>query len=187
MTMYLRLQITGPDSVTYTFDLHGGNEVFPLVASSGSYTVTVFENVEGTQYATVLSQVISVSITDEFGPYLYPNQYVNFTADSLAVKEGSSLAYYCSSDTEVVESVYNYIISNFKYDYDKAKNVKIGYAGEEYHAWISTYIKDKGWINGIIEFDGTSWNMLDPTFASTSDSPKKFIAQKSDYITKYVY
>ena len=123
----VKLQITGPDSVTYTFDLHGGNEVFPLVASSGSYTVTVFENVEGTQYATVLSQVFSVSITDEFGPYLYPNQYVNFTADSLAVKEGSSLAYYCSSDTEVVESVYNYIISNFKYDYDKAKNVKSGY------------------------------------------------------------
>ena len=60
-------------------------------------------------------------------------------------------------------------------------------SGEEYHAWISTYIKDKGWINGIIEFDGTSWNMLDPTFASTSDSPKKFIAQKNDYITKYVY
>ena len=57
----VKLQITGPDSVTYTFDLHGGNEVFPLVASSGSYTVTVFENVEGTQYATVLSQVISVS------------------------------------------------------------------------------------------------------------------------------
>ena len=65
--------------------------------------------------------------------------------------------------------------------------LEVGYAGEEYHAWISTYIKDKGWINGIIEFDGTSWNMLDPTFASTSDSPKKFIAQKSDYITKYVY
>lgn len=43
----VKLQITGPDSVTYTFDLHGGNEVFPLVASSGSYTVTVFENVEG--------------------------------------------------------------------------------------------------------------------------------------------
>ena len=101
--------------------------MFPLVASSGSYTVTVFENVEGTQYATVLSQVISVSITVEFGPYLYPNQYVNFTADSLAVKEGSSLAYYCSSDTEDVDSEYNYIITNFKYDYDKAKNVKSGY------------------------------------------------------------
>ena len=43
----VKLQITGPDSVTYTFDLHGGNEVFPLVASSGSYTVTVFEMLRG--------------------------------------------------------------------------------------------------------------------------------------------
>ena len=28
--------------------------------------------------------------------------------------------------------------------------LEVGYAGEEYHAWVSTYIKDKGWINGII-------------------------------------
>lgn len=222
----VKLQITGPDSITYTFDLHGGQEVFPLVAQNGSYNVSVYENVEGTQYASILSQNIQVSITDEFGPYLYPNQYVNFTADSLAVQKGSELAYYCSSDTEVVESVYNYIISNFKYDYDKAASVKsgylpdidkvfkentgicfdyasvmatmlrtqaiptrleVGYVGEEYHAWISTYIKDVGWINGIIEFNGSTWNLLDPTFASTSDSPKDFIAKDSDYITKYVY
>ena len=222
----VKLQITGPDSITYTFDLHGGSEVFPLVAQSGSYNVSVFENVEGTQYASILSQNIQVSITDEFGPYLYPNQYVNFNADSLAVKKGSELAYYCSSDTEVVESVYNYIITNFKYDYDKAASVKsgylpdidkvfkentgicfdyasvmatmlrtqaiptrleVGYVGEEYHAWISTYIKDVGWINGIIEFDGSTWNLLDPPFASTSDSPKDFVAKDSDYITKYVY
>ena len=222
----VKLQITGPDNVTYTFDLHGGAEVFPLSAQSGTYNVSVYENVEGTQYASVLSQTIQVSITDEFGAFLYPNQFVNFTASSLAVQNGSELAYYCNNDTEVVESVYNYIISNFKYDYDKAKNVKsgyipdidevftektgicfdyasvmaamlrsqsiptrleVGYAGDEYHAWISTYIRDKGWINGIIEFNGTDWNMLDPTFASTSSSPKDFIAKDSDYIVKYIY
>ena len=201
-------------------------EVFPLVADSGSYTVAIYENVEGTQYASVLSQDIQVSVTDEFGPYLYPNQYVNFNADSLAVAKSSELAYYCNSDTEVVESVYNYIISNFKYDYDKAANVKsgylpdidnvfkentgicfdyasvmaamlrtqaiptrleVGYAGDEYHAWISTYIQDVGWVNGIIEFDGSTWNMLDPTFASTSSSPKDFVPKDSDYTIKYVY
>ena len=40
---------------------------------------------------------------------------------------------------------------------------------------------------GIIEFDGTSWNMMDPTFASTSKKPKDFITNDSDYLTKYVY
>ena len=65
--------------------------------------------------------------------------------------------------------------------------LEVGYRGEEYHAWISTYIKNVGWINGIIEFDGSSWNLLDPTYASTSSSPQDFISKKSDYITKYVY
>ena len=65
--------------------------------------------------------------------------------------------------------------------------LEVGYMGDVYHAWISTYIKDVGWINGIIEFNGKSWNLMDPTFASTSNSPTNFITENSKYITKYVY
>lgn len=222
----VKLQITGPDAITYTYDLHGGYEVFPLTAGNGNYTIGIYENISGTQYSGVLSSEISVDITNSFSPYLYPNQYVNFTADSLPVSKGSQLAYSCNSDIEVVERVYNYIIGNFTYDYDKAATVpsgylpdvdeiftsnkgicfdyasvmatmlrsqkiptrlEVGYMGEEYHAWISTYIQDIGWINGIIEFDGKEWNLMDPTFASTSSSPTKFITDNSKYITKYVY
>ena len=43
--------------------------------------------------------------------------------------------------------------------------LEVGYAKDAYHAWISTYIKDIGWINGMIEFDGKSWSLMDPTFA----------------------
>ena len=78
----VKLQLTGPDAVTYTYDLHGGYEVFPLTAGSGDYTVGVFENVSGNQYATALNEQISITIKNEFGSYLYPNQYINFTADS---------------------------------------------------------------------------------------------------------
>ena len=59
--------------------------------------------------------------------------------------------------------------------------------GDVYHAWISTYIKDKSWVNGIIEFDGNDWKLMDPTFASTSSDPKDFLTQTDEYITKYVY
>jgi transglutaminase-like putative cysteine protease len=65
--------------------------------------------------------------------------------------------------------------------------LEVGYMGEEYHAWISVYIQDMGWVNGIIEFDGTNWNLMDPTFASTSKSPKDYITKNSKYLTKYVY
>lgn len=222
----VKLQITGPDSVTYTYNLHGGQEVFPLTAESGSYVINVFENIQGTQYATVLTSAIEVNLTNEFGPYLYPNQYVNFNASSLPISMAQKLAYRANEDLEVVQNVYNYIIATFSYDYDKAKTVQsgylpdvdeiyrintgicfdyaavmatmlrsqriptrleVGYMGEQYHAWISTYIKDVGWVNGIIEFDGTNWKLLDPTFASTSKSPQKFITENNKYITKYLY
>ena len=222
----VKLRITGPDEVTYTYDLHGGKEVFPITAGNGSYTIGVFENISETKYSTALSFTADATITNQFGPYLYPNQYVNFNADSLPVAKAVDLAYTANSDLEVVENVYNYIIDHFTYDYEKAKSVvsgylpvvndvyrsntgicfdyaavmatmlrsqniptrlEVGYMGEEYHAWISIYIDDIGWINGIIEFDGSTWNLMDPTFASASKSPADFITEDSKYLTKYVY
>ena len=48
---------------------------------------------EYANYATCLHQQFDVVIEDEFLPFLYPNQYVNFTADSLTVAKGAELAY----------------------------------------------------------------------------------------------
>ena len=222
----VKLQITGPDEVVYTYDLHGDYETFPLTAGSDSYTVGVFENIEGTSYSTLFTQTIDVKIDDEFGPYLYANQYVNFNGDSKVVEKAEELSKPCNDDLEVIEQVYNYMISNFTYDYDKAESVQsgylpdvdevfeaqtgicfdyaavmaamlrsqriptrleVGYAGDVYHAWISTYIEEQGWINGIIQFDGKNWELMDPTFASTSSKPKDFITNTDEYITKFVY
>lgn len=67
--------------------------------------------------------------------------------------------------------------------------LEIGYAGTAYHAWVSSYIEDVGWINGIIQFDGTDWTLMDPTFAANSSSAKikEFIGNGDNYVTKYVY
>ncbi len=67
--------------------------------------------------------------------------------------------------------------------------MEIGYAGTTYHAWISTYIDEIGWVNGIIQFDGTDWSMMDPTLASTEGSQKvkKYISDPSYYRTCYRY
>ena len=46
--------------------------------------------------------------------------------------------------------------------------VCIGYVnGSTYHAWISVYVQGTGWVNGIIQFNGNNWKLMDPTFAST--------------------
>lgn len=225
----VKLRITGADSVTYTYNLIGDEyEAFPLSAENGSYEIIVLENISGTSYLTCLTVSIDVTMTNEFGPYLYPNQYCKFDSSSETVTMARQLAYPADTDLDVVTSVYNYIIQTITYDYEKAKTVpsgytsdvdeiletgtgicldyaavmtsmlrsqriptrlEVGYAGDAYHAWISAYITDIGWVNGIVQFDGESWELMDPTFAANNSEKelKKFIGDGSNYIVKYMY
>ena len=67
--------------------------------------------------------------------------------------------------------------------------LEVGYAQDAYHAWISVYTEETGWLNGIIEFDGNVWTLVDPTFgANTSDKAlKKFIGDGSNYVLQKMY
>ena len=227
----VKLRITGPDDITYTYNMAadgGKEEVFPLQAGNGHYLIGVFENITETQYATAFSQEIDVNITDEFTPFLYPNQYIEFTKDNQAVAYAEYLSYTADTDLDVVNNIYNALISSMTYDYEEAQTVEsgyipeidevlttgtgicidyaalmtsmlrsqriptrmeIGYAGTAYHAWLSTYIHDIGWVNGMIRFDGKEWSLMDPTFASTTDTEKlaNFIGDGANYRTKYIY
>ena len=226
----VKLQITCPDQSCYTYLIsdRGAYDTFPLTAGNGSYALQVLENVAGDTYTVSLAQSINVSIEDEFLPFLYPNQYVNFHADSQAVSKGSDLAKDTYSDLDVVQNIYNYVIKNISYDTEKAQNVsygyvpdvddtlsskkgicfdyaalmtsmlrsqniptklEVGYSGDAYHAWISTYIDDKGWVDDIIQFDGDTWQIMDPTLAATNDSAavKKYVGDGSHYVVKYTY
>ena len=66
----------------------------------------------------------------------------------------------------------------------------VGYAGTVYHAWISVWSEDVGWIDGAIYFDGEAWQRMDPTFASSankSDAIMAYIGDGENYTVKYVY
>ena len=66
----------------------------------------------------------------------------------------------------------------------------IGYAGKAYHAWISVYSAAEGWIDGVIYFDGNSWQRMDPTFASSAGGSKEmleYIGDGSNYTAMYFY
>lgn len=65
-----------------------------------------------------------------------------------------------------------------------------GYTGGAYHAWISVWTEDTGWVDGVIFFDGVAWQRLDPTFASyenQSDAIMKYIGNGKNYQEKYFY
>lgn len=66
----------------------------------------------------------------------------------------------------------------------------VGYAGKAYHAWINVYSEETGWVNGAIYFDGDSWKLMDPTFASSGKQSKEimsYIGDGSHYTAKYIY
>jgi len=66
----------------------------------------------------------------------------------------------------------------------------VGYAGKAYHAWISVWTAETGWIEGTIYFDGSTWHRMDPTFASSGSSSKsimQYIGDGSNYTEKYLY
>lgn len=65
-----------------------------------------------------------------------------------------------------------------------------GFTGNTYHAWISTYIAEFGWVEGVIFFDGTTWKLMDPTLAAAVTSEKKndrYLIRNRNYIEKYIY
>lgn len=65
-----------------------------------------------------------------------------------------------------------------------------GYAGTAYHAWISVWTEDTGWLDGVIFFNGTAWQRMDPTFASSAEQSEyimKYIGDGNNYKEKYLY
>ncbi len=210
----------GSDYIQYT--LRGGqDEVFVLPNGDGTYQIQILENVSGDQFTPIFETSVDVKLTDAYQPFLYPNQYAWFTANSKAVATAQEVVSGAASDVQAVEKVYNYVVTNVSYDYDKAKTIQsqtgylpdvdatlaskkgicfdyaalatamlrsqgiptqlvIGYAKDVLHAWVNVYTPETGWINKAIEFKGSDWVRLDPTFASSSGD-NKYVGDGTTY------
>jgi len=128
-TARLKVLVTGPSGITYNYNLttNGSFEVFPFSDGSGSYKIGVYQNVSGTSYSTLYSTTLSVSLTDEFAPFLLPNQYVNYTADTIVVKEAAKLIEGETELTGKLGKLYDWVVQNYTYDYNLASTVQSGY------------------------------------------------------------
>ena len=224
------IQKSGGTQYRYDLNFKGAYEVFPLTSGSGTYSVGVYENISGTQYAEALSTSVKAEITNSLSPYLYPNQYVYFNKDSQMVSKSNELAKNTTKELDIVANVYSYVVKNVTYDTQKASTLKTIYppnndstlssgkgicfdyaslmasmlraqgiptrvevglvSGGTRHAWISVYTQEAGWVNGAIQFDGKSWKLMDPTFASSggqSTSIMQYIGNGKNYTVQNYY
>ena len=226
----VRVQTVAPDGTKTQplLTVDGNYQTFPFAGGNGTYQINVLENTTEDKYAILLSETIEVTLENEFSPFLYPNQYVNFAEGSQAIEKGSELANGTYSDLEVIQNIYTYVTKNITYDEQKATEVvdgylpvvdetlssgtgicfdyaalmasmmrtqriptklEIGYSGEVKHAWISAYVDEVGWVDDIIQFDGSSWTLMDPTLASNNSrkSVGKYIGDGKNYTLQYSY
>ena len=227
----ISVEITGKNNKTYKYFVNKPKEpiFFPLTCGNGTYQITVYENVQGNEYSVLMMDSFDVKLENKFLPFLYPNQYVEFSNKTQAIKEAKKLVKDSKDDLSIVQTIYHYVVKNVKYDDEKAKNVQsgylpdvdetlktkkgicfdyaalmtamlrsqgiptkleIGYSGSVYHAWISTWLDEKGWVDNIIQFNGKSWELMDPTLAANSKNKediKDYVGDGDHYSLQYSY
>lgn len=113
----------------YTYDLPGDGavQIFPLNMGDGEYRFRLMENITEKKYSCIWEDTREIKLSDEFQPFLRPSQFVNYGESSECVKMAAKLAKGKKDDIEVVSAVYEYMVENIVYDYEKAETVKSGY------------------------------------------------------------
>ncbi|MCY6369576.1 transglutaminase-like domain-containing protein [Clostridium ganghwense] len=111
----------------YNFKGNANYESFPLQSGSGKYKVTLFENTRETKYKSIKSWTINVKLKDENSVYLNSIKLVNWKNTTTTVSKAKQLTNGLKNDEDKAKAIYDYIVSNIKYDSNKAKNVKNGY------------------------------------------------------------
>ncbi len=122
----LKVRITcGGSDLKYDLNMNAEYEVFPLQFGKAKYVVYLYQNSEGKNYKQKGKLTVSPNgMTDELRCFLYPNQYVNYTADTECVKVAADLCKDMTEQSKIFKTVTNYVVSNFSYDFIKSVTVQ---------------------------------------------------------------
>ncbi len=115
-------------NVRYTFQLNnsGNYEVIPITEGNGSYTVSVLKVTSAGKGTVMFKQTLNVSVSDNFLPFLTPNQFCMYNSGSSCVALSSKL---CGGNKDTIEktaAIYDYVINNISY-VSTAENGANGY------------------------------------------------------------
>ena len=121
-------------TTTYTYFINsaGNFETLPLTEGNGRYTITILENISGNSFKQVLSATVNMTLRDEFLPFLYPNQYVNFTTTGNVAARAKELAD-ADSTLQTLQNIFDYVTKNLTYDFELAATVQSGYLPDVEH------------------------------------------------------
>lgn len=113
-------------NIKYTYDLKSNNQ-FPLQLGDGEYVIAILENISGNKYRVIEKEKVNLKLADKNKVFLQSIQIINWNEDMNAVNKARELTVNAKNDGEKVTAIYNYIISNYKYDYNKVNKINDDY------------------------------------------------------------
>lgn len=126
--LLMNIQLTMPSNTVYSYFVNPGEKaVIPFSEGSGDYQITCYQQIDGSQYAALYTESLTVKLKNEFLPFMYPNQYVDFSEKSEACRMARSLVKDDMDDLDILKTFYTYVTGHITYDYDKADSVEAGY------------------------------------------------------------
>lgn len=125
------------DSIKYYYDLKNDGEFFPLQLGQGRYIVSVLENTSGNKYKVIATESFEADISEENSVYLKSTQPISWNEDMEAIKLAESLTQDEQDQGQTVQVLYDYVVNNISYDYEKVDNLSSDYIPD-----IDTVLKD---------------------------------------------
>ena len=98
-TLKLRVVHNNMD-IHYDLNSDGKYEVFPLQDGNGKYTFTLYAKTRGPQYKKLNTITLRIDMPDTDRCFLYPNQYINYTATTPAILHAQKI---CEGITDPIE------------------------------------------------------------------------------------
>ena len=127
ITKKIKVQIS-KDDIKYTYDIFNNDIVeFPLQMGEGTYRIMVLENISGTSYRILEQTEIKIGQIDDAVLFTSASQLVNFNGDMISVRDFKTMLADKKTTEEKIDLIYNFVVKNFSYDYNKMKTVQTGY------------------------------------------------------------
>lgn len=192
------------DGSKYTYNLNSNNasEGFSLQMGSGEYKISILENVEGNKYKYIFTEKVKAEIENDDLVYLNSIQNVNWKDAPEAVKKAKSLVKGNQSTKDKVKAVYDFLVNNFSYDYEKLDKLSFDYLpdadqmledGEgicyDFASLFAVMLRSqgipvkmvKGYTtnvegyhawNEVYDSDTNSWQVIDTTYDAAANKAK---------------
>ena len=115
------------EQVHYNYADIGSYEMFPLQFGNGDYKVSVLENTTDNKYRVLGTYEANVNLTDDNLVYLNSIQTVNWSKNDESSVIAKELTEGLETDAQKFKAIYEYIVRNIDYDYDKIEGLDYSY------------------------------------------------------------